>query len=45
MELAIKEEDKLSIESAKLAEIYAQMVNKNIDTRAEGYFKADNLPG
>lgn len=40
MELAIKDENITTIEDSKLSEIYAQMVKQNINTRAEGYFKA-----
>lgn len=40
MELAIEGNGELSIDDSKLAEIYTQMIEKNIDTRAEGYFKA-----
>lgn len=40
LDLAVKGEEGLTVEDKSLALIYNQMVKKNIDTRAEGYFKA-----
>lgn len=40
MQSAIKDQDSLRIEDSKLPEIFAQMVEKNISIREEGYFKA-----
>lgn len=40
MESVINCEDNLNIEDSKLSAIYSKMIKKNVDTRAEGYFKA-----
>jgi len=41
LELAIKDSKIFKIEDCNLSSIYEEMIKKNIETKVEGYFKAD----